>query len=216
MDANRASVSGLARQLQDVVGRLTGRALDWRFGIHTRGYFRPQELGNPDPDAKEYVPTSYVKAWRLLRRARFAPHQDAFVDYGCGMGRVLVLASRYRYAEVIGVEFSAALCQQAEQNLAAAKNRQRCGSAKVVNADAREFQLPDHATVIFLYNPFRGETLCKVVSNIALSVERRPRSVQLLVCNCSELIEMTGSQNWLTRTYFGHSDTHSLAVFQSK
>ena len=196
--------------------RVGARFLDWHFGIHTRGYFRLQEVGIQDSDAEIYAPSSYTASWRLLRKARFVPHQDAFLDYGCGLGRVLVLASRYPYAQVIGVEFSEKLCRQAEQNLTAAGSRRRCGSVSVVNANAREFPVPDNVTVFFLFNPFGGETLRQVIRNVAESRQRNPRPVQLLVCNCSNLIELTGSASWLTRTYLAHSGFNSLCVFNSK
>lgn len=215
MSSIRTLMHRAAASFDNSLVRLSGRVLDWHFGISTRGYFLPEQLGNQDPDAAAYVPSSYLRAWRLLRMAHFVPNQDAFLDYGCGLGRVLALAARYPYSQVIGVEFSAALCVQAQRNVAAARRGQRCSSVSVVNADAREFRVPENVSVVYIYNAFRGETLRKVVGNIAESIRSRPRPVQLLVCNCSNLIEATGA-DWLMRTYFGHSGDHSLCVFRSR
>jgi SAM-dependent methyltransferase len=202
--------------LEDYIERISGRVLDWYLGIETRGYFEPRQLGNADPDAQGYTPTSYGRAWKLLRMAQFVPQQDAFLEYGCGLGRVLVLASRYPYAQVIGVESSADLCRRAQRNLEAARARQRCGSVAVVHTDATEFQVPDNATVLYFYNPFRGDTMRKVSRRIAESLQRRPRPIQLLVCNCADFLEVTDSANWLMRSYFSQSGSHSLCVFRSK
>jgi SAM-dependent methyltransferase len=202
--------------LEDYLERVSGRVLDWGLGIETRGYLQPQQLGNQDPDAHAYTPTSYLYAWKLLRLAQFVPHQDAFLEYGCGLGRVLVLASRYAYAHVIGVEASAQLCERARRNLQRARARQRCGSVAVVEADARDFPVPDNATILYFYNPFRGDTMRKVMANVAESYQRRPRPLQLLVCNCADLLELTGAASWLERSHFSQSGSHSLCVFRAK
>ena len=202
--------------IEDYLERVSGRVLDWRLGIETRGYFPPQQLGIGDPNAQAYTPSLYPYAWKLLRMAQFVPHQDAFLEFGCGLGRVLVLASRYPYSQVLGVESSAFLCARARRNLQKATARQRCGSVTVVQSDARDFQVPDNATVVYFYNPFRGETLRKVIANVAESYQRRPRPLQLLVCNCADLIELTGSASWLERSHFSQSGSHSLCVFRAK
>jgi SAM-dependent methyltransferase len=205
----------LVREPKLFVSRLGDHVLDRYFGIRTYDFLRPSDLGLQNPDALEYSPIPYAAAWRLLRRAEFVPNQDAFIDYGCGMGRALILAAGYPYSEVIGVELSARLCKEAERNLTVARRGRRCGSVAILNRDAAEFPLPDHVGVIFLYNPFRGDTLRSVVRNIADSVERRPRPVQLLVSNCDDLIELCGA-TWLTKTYHNCSGPTRLCIFRAK
>jgi methylase of polypeptide subunit release factors len=42
---------------------------------------------------------------------------DVFVDFGCGKGRVLYLACRHPFKEVIGVDLSPAVVEAARRNL---------------------------------------------------------------------------------------------------
>ena len=61
-------------------------------------------------------------AWRVVvhqdQRLRPRDEGDVFVDFGCGKGRVLFLAARYRFARIIGVELSERMAEQARRNLA--------------------------------------------------------------------------------------------------
>lgn len=185
-------------RLRQVLHRASERLHETRYGVKTSGFISEETLGFAQGDGRlHYTPVPYAALKRLLSIVEPNPQKDVFIDWGCGRGRVLVIASMLPYREVIGVECSAALCSAAEQNLKRARVRRRCGSVKVVNADAREFPIPEDSSVMFLYNPFRGALLTEVVGHIRDSWMRNRRPITFLVSNHVDFIEDTGSADWL-------------------
>ncbi len=139
-------------------------------------------LGELDPDAvgpslefaTHYEPTPVAQAEALLDASPLAPERTTFVDLGAGMGRVLLLAARRPFRAVIGVEISPALAEIARENLATAHDPQRVArDVKMVHADAAEYAFPRGDLVIFMYNPFRGPVLDRVLANVRTTAKER-------------------------------------------
>ena len=102
---------------------LTDQALRERWlGIDTQDYIPWQKICD-DPACVDYDPIGYRTCRRALGMIDVDPATDVFVDYGCGKGRVVVLAARRKFQRVIGVELSAELAD-------AARNRCQCTTAK--------------------------------------------------------------------------------------
>ncbi|MEM7135693.1 MAG: hypothetical protein AAF500_03890 [Myxococcota bacterium] len=102
----------------------------------------------------------------------------AFVDYGSGQGRVLLLASEGGFREIIGVEFARELHEQALANVdrwAPSDDRIRC-----VHGDATEFAIPESPCVLYFNNPFSEPVMIQVLARIAESIQSRPRKVFVL------------------------------------
>jgi SAM-dependent methyltransferase len=95
--------------------------------------------------------------------------RSAFVDYGCGVGRVLVAARHAGFDRVIGVEPAEALVAVGRRSL------RGYSGCEIVHSDAANFDVPDDATVFFFGNPFVGIRLAKVLLHVQRSIERRPR-----------------------------------------
>jgi hypothetical protein len=179
------------------------RALEIRYGIRTSGWITEDALGYKKGDGRmDYSPLPYVALKQLLSTVMPGKQKGVFIDWGSGMGRVVALASTYPYREVIGVEYSPGLCATANANLARARVKQRCGSTRIVNMDAREFAIPEDATVMFFFNPFRGELLTEVVRHIRESWLAHPRPITFLVANHASFIADTGSADWLVASSF--------------
>lgn len=89
-------------------------------------------------------------------------HQDfTFIDLGAGKGRVLLVASRFPFKRLIGVEFARELVETARLNI------QKFGCrAEVVHADAAEYKFPSENLVVYLYNPFGPEVLRPVLRSL--------------------------------------------------
>ena len=89
-------------------------------------------------------------------------HEDfTFIDLGAGKGRVLLVASRFPFKRVIGVEFARELVHVARRNIELSRGR-----AQVVHADAADYEFPSDNLVIYLYNPFGPEVLRPVLSSL--------------------------------------------------
>jgi len=154
-----------------------------RYGIRTAGVVELDDLGIAGPDRSRYKPTP----WRALRRGlpiASVNHEDVFLDLGSGMGRVVVQAGlHYPFRRVIGVELSSSLHAVAVENVARNQNRFRGGDVVLVNGDVTDFEIPDDITVVFLNNPFTGETFSDVATRLVASVRRSPRPLRIVYFN---------------------------------
>ena len=133
-------------------------------------------------DSHIYGPVRVANAHAALRDLPLGGGGDysqyTFIDMGSGKGRVLFAAAEYPFRNVIGVEFSNALHDDALANLKRYKYwGQRCADIEPVHADAREFEFPDDNLVIYLFNPFGPEVMGRMLANLERSLERHPRHV---------------------------------------
>ncbi len=160
-------------------GRRAGQRFDAEHGVTTEALVFLSEL---DPDAvgaslefaTHYEPTPVAQAEALLDASPLPPERATFVDVGAGMGRVVLLAARRPFRAVIGVDISPALVEIARENLATARDPQRVArDVKIVRADAAEYAFPRGDLVIFMYNPFRGPVLDRVLANVRTTAEER-------------------------------------------
>jgi hypothetical protein len=184
------------RELGDIANRLLRKALrpgaltarrllnahvfDRRLGVDTAGEVDLTGLGLSGPGRGNYE----ASGWRVLARA--LPHgdvdsDDVFLDYGSGKGRVVYQAARdYPFKQVIGVELADELNEVARANVERNRSRLRCQNVEIVTADAVHYAVPDDVTVIYFYNPFRGEVFGRVVENVVASLDRRPRALRII------------------------------------
>jgi hypothetical protein len=111
----------------------------------------------------------------LLSASRL--RHGTLVDFGCGKGRVLRVASLL-FDRVEGVTISPALVPKAHENLRSARNW------KVHCMDATEYQIPSEASVFFSSNPFSETVFRKVLCNIRDSLQFHPRPHGILAYYC--------------------------------
>jgi SAM-dependent methyltransferase len=129
-----------------------------------------------------YDPTQpkYIR-W-AFRNLPIDPAAYSFVDFGSGKGRVLIAAAERPFLRVVGVEYSKDLHEAAVANIGSAK-RIKCRDTTSLCMDAAEFSIPETPCVLYFYNPFRGETMDRVLSNIQASLTRAPRPLFLVYVN---------------------------------
>lgn len=117
-----------------------------------------------------YLPCSVDALLHLVEQTPVRA-ADLFVDIGAGVGRAVALVHLLTGARAIGVEVQAALVSEARE-LAA---RLRLPQVSFVEADAC---LPADAlaagTVFFLYCPFSGERLARVLASLEAVARSRP------------------------------------------
>ena len=124
--------------------------------------------------------------------------EDVFIDYGCGMGRAVVLAATYPFRRVIGVERSIALSKIARDNIHRASHKLRCADVTIATTDARDYEVPHDATHIFLFNPFDEPIVMTVLTRIRDSIAAHPRRLSIIyalpACRRDPLVDVS----WLT------------------
>ena len=121
------------------------------------------------------------------------PHvseNDVFVDVGSGMGRVLLMAARRPFKRVIGIERSAELNRIARRILERRRHRLACRDVELHSIDAREWEVPDDLSVVYLFCPFPAEVFAQLVESLIASIDRSPRHLRLIYKGTSESREV--------------------------
>jgi SAM-dependent methyltransferase len=122
---------------------------------------------------------------RILRdtlQALNIRHEDyTFIDFGCGKGRVLLVASEFPFQKIVGIEFAPPLAEVAQQNVKTYRSHsRRCDDFAILCADATTYTLPKGPAVLYFYSPFTGGVMEQVVENIEASLQRHPRDLLVL------------------------------------
>ena len=88
-----------------------------------------------------------------------------FLDLGCGKGKPLLVAATYPFRRLVGVDISPACIAVARRNLAR-YGPERIDPARVELrvGDAEDVEFPAEPLVLYLYNPFPGAVLERVVA----------------------------------------------------
>ncbi|HEX8698839.1 MAG TPA: methyltransferase domain-containing protein [Myxococcaceae bacterium] len=166
--------------------------------------FGLEELPHDGPELPRgcvpYLPSPVDTLLRVIDGAKVGP-DDVFVDVGSGLGRATVLTHFLTGASAIGVEIQPELVRSSRE-LASRLNAER---VSVVEGDAAELTGSiTTGSVFFLYCPFSGERLDRVMGDlevIAQTREIRVCSVDLPLPSCS----------WLTPV----SLSGDLAIYRS-
>jgi SAM-dependent methyltransferase len=118
-----------------------------------------------------------------------------FVDLGCGKGKPLLVAAAYPFRRLVGVDLSPVCMKVALRNVA------RYGPERVDPArlelrvgDAQDFVFPPEPLVVYLYNPFPGAVLQRVVANLEASLRELPRACAVVYVNPHALSALAASE----------------------
>jgi SAM-dependent methyltransferase len=142
-------------------------------------HVRDLAIDNPSREyATFYLPTTLWKFREVmvaLHDQEIRPSEFSFLDFGCGKGRMLLLAVEAGFGAVIGVEFAPELVRVAMENLRFYRGRRR--RPTIFCADATTFPIPMGPVVLFMFNPFKGPVLEAVADNIKRSFSEHPREM---------------------------------------
>jgi SAM-dependent methyltransferase len=189
-----------------MLGRLVS-ALRWRVDrlfdllhrVDTTGITRLQALDIAGDNVERgvfYEPTPERYFSHALAALRLDCTQFRFVDLGSGKGRVLLMAAKWPFAEVIGVEFSHELHEQAERKIEATRRRRHagCGPVRSVCADAVDYRPPASDLVVYMFNPFDAVVMAQVLPNL----QQAGRRLVIIYCQarCHQTIVDSGIVRW--------------------
>jgi predicted RNA methylase len=150
------------------------------------------------PEHVPYEPLPYFLIKSTLRHVGKAPEGHTFLDYGSGMGRVVMMAATRPFKRVIGVELMAPLNAIAHENLRRA--RDLACPVDLVTADATEYCVPDDVSIVHLFNPFTGKIMAKVQDRIRESLHRAPRPMRIVYAHAHDQADLFAGCTWLRRT----------------
>jgi hypothetical protein len=162
--------------------RLRERMQERRLGIRSAEIINLKELGLEHEERREYSPTQFHDFRSIEQFIRPKTPDEVFVDYGSGLGRILILAARLPFRRVIGVEISPLLAERARENISRCRRNLSCKNIEVYIGDAATFEVPTDATTIYFFNPFAGKILANVLDKINFSYEQQARRMRL-ICN---------------------------------
>jgi SAM-dependent methyltransferase len=173
LDRARELFAGLADRLpmsvawRSWVARRRGAAFDRRYGTDTQTHVAVEALGIDAALARHavhYEPSALPKIERAMRQLPIRHDSYSFIDIGAGKGLAALVASRYPFRRVIGVEASSALCGIARRNLALYERHGHMRApVEFLNLDALEYRFPDEPLVVYLYNPFDEHLLARLI-----------------------------------------------------
>jgi predicted RNA methylase len=129
----------------------------------------------------------------------------AFVDFGSGKGRVLLVAAHFPFAEIVGVEFSPELHHLAEENIRGYLRADLpARNVRSICKDAADFDLPDRDLVLYFNNPFTEPIFARVLDRIEHACKLGDRKVYVLYQHLAEGLETdrTGNVDLLRQSAF--------------
>jgi SAM-dependent methyltransferase len=193
----RKTAAAVFRILATHLSRLGDYYFDLRYGTDTRRIIELDKLdikSQNKPRGVRYEPTRARPFKRVMKRLDF-PQQSVLVDFGCGKGRILMIAAQFGFKKVVGVDFSPQLCQMAKHNLEIYKRKTKLDpEVKIVESDAVDYTINPDENVFFFFNPFDGLVMKKVLENIVDSQKIEKRKIWLIYYNpvCNQVIESQG------------------------
>lgn len=123
-----------------------------------------------------------------LQRLGFAVgiERTVFLDVGAGKGRAMLIASRWPFLRVEGLELSQDLAAIAQRNIEIWQQDPEAEALAPLllhQVDATRHPLPPEATVAFLFHPFELPILRKFVRHVEHSLTLHPRPFDLVYVN---------------------------------
>jgi SAM-dependent methyltransferase len=173
---------GLGATVSTIHIKIVDYLFDLRYGTNTSSVAELTDLtiNSENREHGVHYEASKVQPLRKLLKAisPMVPEDSVLIDFGCGKGRVLLIASEFGFKEVRGVEFSTELCKIARVNSDGYKSKTGVGTEfQIIEADAAKYDIRKDENVFYLFNPFDSEILKKVISNISESLLKYPRKI---------------------------------------
>ena len=193
------------------------RYREWSLGIKTNDCEAWVDFFG-DSDHHVYEPLCYACIDRALSSLTIRPGQDAFLDYGSGQGRIVTVAATYPFDRVIGIDMVPELNDIAEANIRRAQSKLKCKNVELHTDDATQYTVPPDVTVIFLFNPFRGDVLRAVQQQMHRSVQQTPRKLTIIYINPREDPNLFSECDWLVpvrKIPTGRWDTMRFLVYET-
>ena len=108
---------------------------------------------------------------------------SGLLDYGCGKGRILIVAAHYGFRSITGIDFSRHFCIEAEANVEKIASKFPGTEFNVICADAAFYKIENYQNTFFFFNPFDEVVLLKVVKNMLSSLKEFPRKIFVVYIN---------------------------------
>ncbi|MCX6243074.1 MAG: class I SAM-dependent methyltransferase [Bacteroidetes bacterium] len=142
-----------------------------------------------------YEPISHYTFDRMMKSLDWNFRESTFMDFGCGKGAALLLASRYGFKKCMGVEYNQSLADDCMSIIGKfIKRTKREFTHEIICCDATTYVIPPDVNVFYFFNPFDSALMDIVMQNIDLSLAVAKRPILVLYFNAlhKEVIEKYG------------------------
>lgn len=159
-------------------------AFDNEHGFDTSGKLYPvldEALGDNRFYGNFYAAVPAAEFRDVMTRLPITHRDYAFIDYGSGKGRALLLAAEWSFHSVIGVEYAPELHEVAQDNIARyLKLGTSTSQFELHCMDAAAYALPKLPTIVFMNNPFGQPVIEQVLAAIRRSLRDTPRDLWIV------------------------------------
>ena len=199
---------GIVWMADRALSALQERLFDLRYGTDTVTFVPLASLTIASPNVAEgsaYEPTRLRPFRRLISTLSPSPG-SSFVDFGCGKGRVLFLATDFGFRRVTGVEFAKELCDIARDNAARYRRKARPqAEIRIVEGDVVDYEILDDDNFFYMNNPFSATLVKRIVQNIVQSLAKKDRQVFIIYFN-PHWRDWIAQQGFISLMDFGGGD----------
>jgi SAM-dependent methyltransferase len=186
---------GYSQFLKYYTGELVSKLLDFwheftfdiRYNVNTSRLILADDLGFRNAEiqkhAKQYRPTPPYRAFASLKSLKKVVKDfstSTFIDYGCGAGRIMIIAAEMGFGKVIGIDLSPQLIELCRSNLKQYLQINNTSEIIVLEQDASKYIPPNDANVFYFFLPFSLAVYSRVIKNIKTSIKTNPRTVYVL------------------------------------
>lgn len=191
------------------------RNVDIQYGIDTVGNIDAVDLHTDSPNKLFSVRYQPIRSEDFFASMAAIPRSldgFTFVDFGSGKGRALVLACKFPFRRIVGVEFCEDLHAAAMRNVSGMRADCSTGAEfDLVCGDALKYELPSEPLVLFFYNPFGVQVMAPLVGRIEESLRKNPREAYIVYCK-PECINLFNESRMFARV----AEQTGFAVFASR
>jgi Histone methylation protein DOT1 len=163
--ASRATPRAPWRSVELVMHRMQDAWFDWRWNVDT-----------------STQATSLLEGRALqsaLKHFGIAP-QGTFVELGSGKGRTLLHATLAGFTRAVGVELAPELAAIAQENARRLIKRHGAGDITTLCMDATRYEFKVEDRLLLLHGHLGPSTVQAVVAQLCQSLERSPRTFNVL------------------------------------
>jgi hypothetical protein len=209
-------LDGIGLALQALISRGLGvlanrrvsfeKKYDEKYGVDTDAWVYQPEMDLSARDeadgAQFYGPTPHLTLHHVFSNLPIKCNEFELIDVGSGKGRVLLVASGYPFARIIGVELSKSLAGIAQQNIVKyhrnSRRPQEWQRIEIRQTSFLDYSIPDGNLVFFLFHPFVGKMFEDCMLHIHSAALTRPNRLIYVV-----YVNPWINKNWLEKSgYF--------------
>ncbi|MEO5647585.1 MAG: class I SAM-dependent methyltransferase [Chitinophagaceae bacterium] len=134
-------------------------------------------------NAEMYQGASYYLLEKVFEWLQDRKLNGPLIDFGCGKGRVLIVGAAYDFHKITGIDFAKSLCEEAEANIRRVQQNFPATNFTIVHEDVVDYQIDELTNCFFFFNPFNEFVMKKVLKNIAISLNKSPRTCYVIYIN---------------------------------